>query len=142
MTRTVILGIIAMLLAGCAGSNQDQAESLQQRGRHETFIAKGDYRTVYDVLLGYAQGTQGSAGFANDYVVQGLPHPATESAEIFYFLSNAFLGNQLHWCIQINKRTEDTCTVTVLTPKGVFDKNNRYARQVERWLEQEALLVR
>jgi len=139
--RTVILGIISVLLAGCAGSNENQAKYLEQRGSRSEFLAKGHYRTIYDVILGHAQGSQGSAGFANDYVVQGIPHPKTESAEVFFFLSNAFLGNQVYGYIQIAKANEETCKVTVLSPKSAFDKKHRYGQTVKGWLEEEGLLA-
>jgi len=140
MKKVMILGISA-LLAGCAGSNQKQAQSLEERGKRSEFVAKGDYRTVYDVILGHAQGSAGSAGFANDYVVQGIPHPTTESADVLFFLSNAFLGNQVYWYVKITKATEETCTVTVLSPKSAFDKKHRQGQTVRSWLEEEGLLL-
>lgn len=139
--RTVLLLSAAALLTGCAGSNENQAKYLEERGARSEFVARGDYQIVYEVILGHAQGYTGSAGFANDYVVQGLPHPTTKSAEILFFLSNAFLGNQVYWYVKVTKATEETCTVTVLSPKSAFDKKHRHGQTVKGWLEKEGLLV-
>jgi hypothetical protein len=129
-----------LLVSGCgmnAGNLDRQVSVMQTRGSKATFYAKGEYQSVYQVLLGRSQGLQMTVGIGNNIFVHGVLKPNEQSGDIITQWSNAMLGNQVMDVTTIRQMDENKCEVDV----WYSDMSKQRANCIQKWLQDAAMFI-